>query len=98
MPGDELLGFRVEEHLLDRAEFPQRFQPVVATLAVELAPTALQDADVAGDVRGARSVAELGPRGRSGEPAVVLVVEQCEHGIAAIPRVAVDRGDTVFAL
>lgn len=51
---------------------------------------------MAGDVRGARAVAERGARGRAGEPALVLIVEQREHRVAAIDGVTVDLVEDGF--
>ncbi len=55
MSGDELQRLRVEVDRLDSAEVPERLEPVVPPLAVQLRLSPLEDTYVATDVRGRRA-------------------------------------------
>src|SRR6185436_9567392 len=96
MSGEEALRPAVEDDRIDRADFPQWLDPVVTALAVELVLPALEDPDVASEVRHSRPVAE--PRARRGgrEPGRT-VVEQREHGIHPVAVLEIegpqDRGN-----
>ena len=72
---------RLKIHVIYCANVSQRFDPVIATFAVEFCASPLKRSDVKGNLLGSRAVAEFDIRALNAEQTRGNIVQQGEHGI-----------------